>query len=268
MRYLLLLSALIAAPASATLITVNAGDYTVGTDISTISPGATFSTYTNRGAPARFDPVSIVANPLGTDIAPRAFGHADLPGDGDAVWNFHNVFDQGHGAEGCLLRADCDLAFYVMHVAFDAPTDFVGVDVHYDREGIDGSLLRAYDAAGGVVATCHIWGSGHNGRAPQLAPNPGVNPTPTSPACGEQYRRYDCNSAGTVCASDTTAFISVPSATIAYVLWGSEAASATYATISSLTYNDTRSVPEPASLGMLAFGGLLAGIMRRKRAAA
>jgi hypothetical protein len=267
MRYSLLLIALASAPASATLITVNAGDYSVGTDISTISPGATFSTYTNRGAPgARFDPVIVVANPLGTDIAPNALGHGDLPEGGDVPWNFHNVFDQGHGAEGCLLRADCDLSFYVLHVAFDTPTDYVAVDAHYNREGLDGSILRAFDAGGNVVATCRVWGT--RDRDPQLAPNPGVNPTLASPNCGDQYRRYDCNGAGTTCASDNIAFISVPGAMISYVLWGSEADSATYATISSFTYNNITSVPEPGSLALLGFGGLLAAVMRRKRTAA
>jgi PEP-CTERM motif-containing protein len=270
MRYLLLLSALFAAPASATLITVNAGDYALGTDISTISPGATFSTYTSVGpAGVRFDPVTIVANALGADIAPNAFGHGlrDVPGGSTAIpWNFHNVYDHGAGAEGCLSGGDCSSRFYVLHAAFDTPTNYVGVDVHYDENGLDGSILRAFDSTGTLLATCKVWGVVD--RDPQVPTLPGVNPTPTSPNCGNQYRRYDCNSSGTQCATDNIAFISLPSANIAYVLWGSEAASATYASISSLTYDDMTSVPEPASLGMFALGGILAVIARRRRVTA
>ncbi len=118
-------------------------------------------------------------------------------------------------------------------------------------------MLRVFDAAGNAIGTCRVWGSGQN-RDPQS----GLYPNLASPACGTIDRRYDCASGN--CASDYSAFISVPDANIAYVLWGSLNADATWATISSLTY---RSVPEPATLTMLAFGLLLVTVMRRKTSA-
>lgn len=248
------LLALTAAAAQASYVTIDAATYTAGTDISTAGRGATLSTYTNMGAGgAHFDPVVILGNPFGADLAPNAFGHGDLPGPSDVTWNFHNL--QG-GAEPCLQAGECYERFYALHMAFAAPTDYVSVKVHYNQGAYDGSLLRAFDAAGNSIGTCRVWGSGQN-RDPQS----GLFPNLAAPVCGTIERRYDC--LGGNCASDYSAFISVPDASIAYVLWGSMNADSTWSTISSLSY---RSVPEPATFGMLAFGGLLAGVLRRKRA--
>jgi hypothetical protein len=251
------LLALAGAGAQASIITIDAGSYATGTDISSAGRGATLSTYTNLGdGGAHFDPVIVLANPFGADLAPNAFGHGDLPGPSDIDWNFHNVRGWG-GAEACLQGGQCFERFYALHMAFDAPTDYVSVNVHYNQGAYDGSLLRAFDSMGNAIGTCRTWGSSQN-RDPQAGLSPGL----ASPVCGTIDRRYDC--LGGNCASDYSAFISVPDANIAYVLWGSLDAEGTWATISSLTY---RSVPEPASLGLLALGGLLAAIMRRKRTA-
>ena len=249
------LFALAGAAAQASYITVDAGSYTAGTDISSAGRGATLSTYTNLGpGDARFDPVLVLGNPFGADIAPNAFGHGDLPGPGDVAWNFHNL--RG-GAEPCLRYGECDNRFYALHMAFAAPTDFVSVKVHYNEGAYDGSLLRAFDAAGNALGTCRIWGSSQD-RDPQS----GLFPNLGSSLCGSIDRRYDCMGAN--CASDYTAFISVPDPNIAYVLWGSIDSSATWASISSLSY---RSVPEPATLSLLLVGGLLTSLARRRRIA-
>jgi len=248
---------LLGTSANAAFITLDAADYAVGTDISTASPGATFSTFNNAGsAGARFDPVVVLNNPFGADLAPRAFGHNDLFGPVDAEWNFHNV---RFGAEGCLATGNCNSdRFYALHVAFDAPTDFVSVKVHYDFTGFDGSILRAFDATGTAVSTCRVWGSSQD-RDPQT----GLFPELDSPNCGQIERRYNCLDPFN-CSADYTAFISLPNPDIAYVMWGSTDPSATWASISSLSY---RSVPEPSTLALLLAGLLLAPFIRRKTAA-
>jgi hypothetical protein len=246
--------ALAGAAAQASIITLDAGTYAAGTDISSAGRGATLSTYTNLGAAGvQFDPVIVLGNPFGADLAPNAFGHGDLPGPGDVDWNFHNL--RG-GAEPCLRDGDCSGRFYALHMAFAAPTDYVSVKVHYNQGAYDGSLLRAFDSLGNAIGTCRVWGSSQD-RDPQA----GLFPNLTSPVCGTIDRRYDC--AGENCASDYSAFISVPDASIAYVLWGSIDSSATWATISSLSYH---SVPEPATLMLLAIGLLAAFGARRKAA--
>jgi hypothetical protein len=130
--------------------------------------------------------------------------------------------------------------------------------VHYDASGFDGSLLRAFDALGNELSTCRVWGA-----SVDLNPLSGLSPTPDSPACGTIDRRYNCDSFQN-CAADYTAFISLSASEIAYVLWGSEYDSSTWATISSVTF---RGVPEPATLGLVVFGLILASLMRRRRAA-
>jgi hypothetical protein len=248
------LLALAGAGAQASIITIDAGSYAAGTDISSAGRGATLSTYTNLGdVGAHFDPVIVLSNPFGADLAPNAFGHGDLPGPSDIDWNFHNVRGWG-GAEACLQAGQCFERFYALHMAFDAPTDYVSVKVHYNQGAYDGSLLRAFDAAGNAIGTCRTWGSGQD-RDPQS----GLFPNLASPACGTIDRRYDC-AAGN-CASDYSAFISVPDANIAYVLWGSLDAEGTWATISSLTY---RSVPEPSTLALL-LGALGFAVVLRRR---
>ena len=260
---LALLCATAGGTANATLITLDAANYSVGTDVSTAASGMTLSTFTNTsGSVPRFDPVLVGNNPFGADLAPRAFVHADLPGDSDVEWNFHNILD---GAERCLRDSECDpeaFRFYGLHVGFDAATDYVAVNVHYDASGFDGSLLRAFDSLGNVLSTCRVWGSSLD-----LNPKSGLFPDLGSPDCGTIDRRYNCDSFSGTCASDYTAFISLPNPDIAYVLWGSENAGSTWSSISSLTFNNVSSVPEPASFGLLAFGGFLALVMRRRRAA-
>jgi len=256
---LALLVATAGGPAHATLITIDAANYTVGTDISTVAPGVTLSTFTNVGdVVGRFDPVFIQENPFGTDLEPRAFGHADLPGPSDVPWNFHNM--RG-GAQPCLQDGSCDpdvfSRFYALYASFSLPTDYVSVNVHYNQFGYDGSLLRAFDSFGNVLSTCRVWGSSQD-RNPQS----GLFPDLDSPDCGAIQRRYDCDQANN-CASDYTAFISLPASDIAYVLWGSDNSDSTGASISSLQF---RSVPEPATFGLLAIGGLMAAFTRRKRA--
>jgi len=261
---LALLCATAGGTANATLITLDAANYSVGTDVSTAVTGATLSTFTNiSGTGPRFDEVFVGNNPFGSDLAPRAFVHADLPGDSDVEWNFHNILD---GAERCLGNGECDpdsFRFYGLHVGFDTATNYVAVNVHYDPSGFDGSLLRAFDSLGNVLSTCRVWGSSFD-----LNPKSGLFPNLGSPDCGTIDRRYNCDSFSGTCASDYTAFISLPTADIAYVLWGSENAGSTWSSISSLSFdNGVSSVPEPASFGLLAFGGVLALVMRRRRAA-
>jgi hypothetical protein len=254
---LALLLATAGGTARATLITIDAGDYSLGTDISTITSGATLSTFTNLGGTGgRFDPVVVIPNRFGADLAPQGFGHADLPGPSDVDWNFHNIRD---GAERCLATGECDSElqrFYALHVAFTSPTDFVSVKVHYDASGFDGSLLRAFDSFGNVLSTCRVWGS-----ALDANPRSGLSATLDSPECGTIDRRYDCFFQN--CAADYTAFISLPTSDIAYVLWGSEYSDSTGSSISSLQF---RSVPEPATFGLLALGGLMAAFARRRHA--
>jgi hypothetical protein len=254
---LALLLATVGGPAQATLITIDATNYSVGTDVSNAAAGATLSTFTNvTGAGATFEPVLVGQNPFGSDLAPRAFTHVDFPGPNDLEWNFHNARD---GAQFCLQFGECDPAsqrFYALHASFAAPTNYVAVNVHYDNTGYDGSVLRAFDALGNVVSTCRVWGA-----SIALNPRQGLFPSDDSPECGTLDRRYSCDSFNN-CAADFTAFVSLPDPDIAFVLWGSAFADSTWASISSLTF---RSVPEPASFGLLVFGVLLAAVMRRRR---
>jgi hypothetical protein len=252
MRYLAIGALVLSGPAQANLISIDAANYAPGTDVSTASSGVTLSTYTNYGGSVRNDPVYVFPNIPSTDIAPNAFGHDPIA---DASrYNFHNTM---RAAEPCLQGGNCfeNGLFYAFLASFDAPTDYVSVNVHYVWGQIDGSLLRAFDQTGNVVASCRVRGSG-----PNPGPQVGVFPARTAPSCGEIVRRYDCFGSGE-CISDYTAFVSIPSASIAYVMWGGEAHNATGSFISSLSYN---SVPEPSTVGLLAIGCLGFALARRR----
>lgn len=66
-------------------------------------------------------------------------------------------------------------------VYFDVPTNFVEVRAHFLETMIDGAVLRAYNSAGTLLATCFIPGAGFPGK---------------TFSCGEVVRRYEYSHRG------------------------------------------------------------------------
>jgi len=234
MRCLSVIILLMSATANAAIVTVDAGSYPTGTDLSTVAPGATLSEITNWAVPTGYaaQPVLAIANTWATGVGPNLIGHNN--GKPTLLkWDFRNVND---GAEPCLATGDCTVGgsiddFNALRVAFDVPTDYVEVRAQFEQDMIDGAILRAFDSKGELLATCRVWGD-----IPGKHPQYGLNPLPISPRCGKLMRRYECNSSGRYCKSEHIAWISRAYPDIAYVLWGGEADSATRAAISRVRF--------------------------------
>ena len=234
MRSLAVLVLLMSATANAALVTVDAGAYPTGTDLSTVSPGARLSEITNWGVPTGYvaQPVLAVPNGWATGVGPNLIGHNNGKPLIDSS-DFRGVRDN---AEPCLATGVCNNGmperdFNALRVSFVIPTNYVEVRAQFPAEAIDGAILRAFNSQGELLTTCRVWGD-RPGKHPQY----GLFPTLTSPRCGKLLRRYECNSSGSNCNSEHIAWIARVYPDIAYVLWGGEADSATGSAISRVTF--------------------------------
>jgi len=234
MRCLAVLVLLMSATANAAIVIVDAGAYPTGTDLSTVAPGATLSEITNWAIPTGYaaQPVLAIANTWATGVGPNLIGH----NNGKpllARWDFRNV---KWGAEPCLATGNCTVGpfmhdFNALRVSFDVPTDYVEVRAHFEKDALDGAVLRAFNPQGVLIATCQVPGD---------TPAPGAQPHYTFPSppgrCGKRLRRYECSSSGINCKSEYVAYISRAYPDVAYVLWGGEADSATRSAVSRVRF--------------------------------
>lgn len=252
-----------ATAANATLVRIEPDNFSVGTDLSHLTPGVTLSTFRGNSAGPIFDPVYATTNIYSAPTGDLSFGHS-LPSASSN--NFKNV----HGAEDCLTGDCVDIdPFRVFRADFSAPTDFVQVWTTIYWYAADGAEFGAYDINGNQLSKCHVHGVGG------VARTTGVLAAPTGGGsqnglCGEIIERIDCGDLGgfSDCSYRIRLDISRPISDIAFVMWGNPDENQSTAPVDNLVFTapdrSTR-VPEPASFGLLALGISAALLTRRRR---
>jgi hypothetical protein len=138
----------ISASAQANVITIDADNYAVGTNVSTAIEGASLWSYSQAGTSAYSPivaPISVVDCSYG-GCGPRVFGNSVAAVSPE---NFREV----RGAYDCQRghRISCVDGFQTMQLVLDAPTDFVSIETEWltDHPG-----LYAFNAAGTLLFSC------------------------------------------------------------------------------------------------------------------
>ena len=231
MKHLLTASALVlfmcvASPARADLIVINPNDYAPGTDLSTLFPGLTMTTWTNRpnsdgtNGRATYQPV---ASPV------LAISNSQVPdglsiGGQTYVMLEYEFCSRSSPSTGSI---DCSAGWNVLELHFDSPTDFLSIDTRFHT---DTPRIVAYDSLGNLL---------------NLGAQGTQSDTLTIPNA----------SGGT---SEMNSTIQRESADIARVLYGGYLGSSTPVGIS---YR----VTEPTTLGLLSVGFACAAFARARR---
>ncbi|HEX7116714.1 MAG TPA: PEP-CTERM sorting domain-containing protein [Steroidobacter sp.] len=132
MRLFIALALLLALPAHATIITVDAGDYAPGTDVSHLLPGLTLTSFHQSSGNVPFSPT---AQPV-------------LIGELEGLPTFGGFHGDVRFAAGCYLNGFCSQPFSFLQLDFEFDTDYVRVTSV--RQSVPAGLI-AFDRAGNIV---------------------------------------------------------------------------------------------------------------------
>lgn len=226
MRTLFAAALLVASvPAHAILVVVEPDDYTLGTDLSHVTPGVTLTRLVQPDNLGVFNPSVQPVYASGCGFNCPAF-------TGSVTFG---TFLQGGSYERCFAGASigtpCRDDFSVLNIEFDTPTNFLELSF---TTGVDYPLLLAYDVAGNLIQRCFA-----------SFGNPGCA-TLSSPGGGTRG----------------IAFFNHGTADIARVVVGGDGGNST---IDRLVFERVASVPEPSSLALLSVGLLGMAYRRRAR---
>jgi hypothetical protein len=126
----------LASPVRAELITINAGDYPLGTDLSTLFSGLTMSRLSQAGGNTTFNPGT---SPVYTAV--------DYPVPVPSLGGTYGLFNYQACSAGSIFS--CMNGYTLLEFRFDTPTDFFQIDGYFFTDPSD---LIAYDALGNLIA--------------------------------------------------------------------------------------------------------------------
>ena len=146
MKHLLTVCALllVASPARADLIVINANHFQPGTDLSNLFSGLSMSHLRNEfnvdgpGGAHLYRPIASPVYAVSTHQAP---GLLSVGGTGYELLDYNRCYDGGGSPSGCL-------DYSVLELRFDSPTDFLQFD---SRSFSDDPGVLAYDTLGNLI---------------------------------------------------------------------------------------------------------------------
>lgn len=226
MRSSIVMVLLAAGAANAGVVTVDAGTFATGANLTSATPGITLREFTNFGVSsgAVYNPVYAVANTTGLNAGINLIGRS-------TSFNFSNSAD----AEDCFEGINChhaatDHDFHALVMRFAVPTNLIEVRVHFTDSWLDGMKLNLYNAQRQLLASC--WANGTNPSPPRTYPTW----MPSSVPCGYVAAEYDCNSSGTSCNYEKVMRLTRAIPDVAYAIWAGETWDSGIGAVNKITF--------------------------------